>query len=329
MTVYIDTRFLKHTLDLEKNAILKKADLVDEQSEVHLTQKNNYLKIEKNCAEIKNTIDNLPCIIVDSEKIYSNNLSDLDKIDTKDIKWYSYIKKLIKKESNDVIFRDQKIFDDYNAVYFLDKSDKAVLNLKKSGVLCTDSSFSGLSLFEKYTIHEDPFQFNNLNNFQDRFPATNAMIIYDQYIFGRPYVEKLENLIAFIKSHKCERLEIPFHLTIFYSRYKKDEIFGERHFNLIKNELKKIKNLCFELVELNSRISRDRYMITNYCYMKSGHPFCDTPTPSDFTQILDLYNDNLRSKKIKDYHNLLEKTPKNLIFKSNPDFQNRIFDGIA
>lgn len=330
MTVYLDPRFLKHTFDLEKKAILEKAKLVDEYSDFYETKRENCLKIEKNCSEIRNIIDNLPCTIVDTDNQLSIILSDETNNETIDLRLTSHLKRLARKEINDFKKRSQESFNDYNAIYFLDKRDKALDKLKKSGVIYNDNNFNGLNLFENFNLYVDRFQFDKVKDYQANFPATNSMIIYDQYIFGKPHNDKLQNLLAFLQSHKCEKLEIPFHLTIFYTRVKRNEdVFKSGHFELIKEYLHNIKNLQFELVEMTRPESKDRFIITNYCYITSGHPFCDKPIPTYFTQKLDLLRDDLRAKKVAEYKQLLNETPHKLIFKSKPDFQNRIFDGIA
>ncbi len=329
MTVYLDPRFLKHTFDLEKKAILEKAELVDEHSDFHETKRDNCLKVEKNCAEIRNIIDTLPCTIIESDNQLSTILCNKTNNEAIDLRLTLHLKRLARKEINDFKKREQESFDDYNGIYFIDKGDKDLDRLKKSGVLFNDSNFNGLSLFEHYNIYVDRFHFNEVIDYQANFPATNSMIIYDQYIFGKPHNEKLQNLLAFLQSHKCDKLEIPFHLTIFYARLKRNgNVFNTEHFELIKKSLKKMNNLQFELVEMSKPKSNDRYIITNYCYITSGHPFCDKPIPTYFTQKLDLLSDDLRAKKVAEYKQLLNEKTHNLIFKSKPDFQNRIFEGI-
>jgi hypothetical protein len=334
MTVYLDPRFLKHTFDLEKKAILEKAELVDEYSDFHETKKENYLKIEKNCAEIRNIIDNLPCTIIETDNQLSTILSDENKNESFDLRLTSHLKRLVRKEINDFKKRGQESFDDYNAIYFLDKGDRAIKKLRNSGVLCKDNNFNGLNLFENYNIHVDPFQFDQVSTFKNNFPNTNSMIIHDQYIFGRPHYDKLQNLLAFLQTHKCDKLEIPFHLTIFYARVKRrgernEYVFNTDDYELIIDSLCNIKNLQFELVEMTRPKSNDRFIITNYCYITCGHPFCDTPQPTYFTQKIDLLKNNLRAKKVAEYKQLLNETNHKLIFKSKSNFQNRIFEGIT
>lgn len=330
MTIYLDPKFLKHIINLDKEATLKKAALVDEYS-IDIEAKNKeYTKVQSTCGEIKNLLNNLQCFVVDQDiqKLYK--IVNDDGVNDVDSKWKNFLKTLLRSPINDCANRNVKVFDDYNALYFLEKTDTEIQKLKNSGVFYKDDSFTGVSLFEDYNFEQNPMYFNQISKYEDKFPATNAMIIHDQYIFGKPHPKKLDNLISFIKSHKCEELKIPFHLTIFYTHYKRNEaIFFESHFETVKNDLSKIKNLSFELIEMNNPKSNDRYIITNYCYIKSGHPFNDIPVPSDYTQILDPIRNNLRNEKIINYHNLLKKSPESFIYRSNKGFSNRLFEGLS
>jgi hypothetical protein len=330
MTIYLDPKFLKHILNLDKEATLQKAALVDEYTDIIESKKKNLTKVQSTCVEIKNLLNNVQCIVVDQDiqqlfkTIFHDESHDIDS------NWKGVLKKLIRREINDCVNRDVKVFNDYNALYFLEKTDKEIQKLKNSGVFCKDDSFTGVSLFEDYNFEQNPMYFNQISEYKTKFPATNAMIIYDQYIFGYPHKEKLENLLTYLKSHKCEQLIIPFHLTIFYTKKKwNGPIFNDSHFEKVKRSLKSIKNLTFELIEMKNPNSKDRYIITNYCYIKSGHPFIDIPEPSDYTQILDPIRNNLRNEKIVNYYNLLKKSPDSFIFRSHEEFSNRLFEGLS
>jgi hypothetical protein len=330
MTIYLDPKFLKHILNLDKEATLQKAALVDKYS-ISIEAKNKeFTKIQSTCDEVKNLLYNLQCIVVDQDIQELYKIVNQDGVNEVDSKWKIFLKRLIRSEINDCVQRDIKVFNDYNALYFLEKTDKEIQKLKNSGVFCKDDSFTGVNLFEDYNFEQNPIYFNQISKYKTKFPATNAMIIYDQYIFGYPHKEKLENLLTYLKTHKCEQLIIPFHLTIFYTKNKRNRpVFDSPHFEKVKRSLKSIKNLSFELIEMKNPNSKDRYIITNYCYIKSGHPFIDIPEPSDYTQILDPIRNNLRNEKIVSYYNLMKKSPSSFIYQSKEGFSNRLFEGLS
>ena len=330
MTIYLDPKFLKHILNLDKEATLQKAALVDKYSIAIEAKNKEFTMVQSTCGEIKNLLNNLQCIVVDQDiqqlikTIFNDESNDIDS----NLK--GVLKKLIRREINDCVNRDVKVFNDYNALYFLEKTDKEIQKLKNSGVFCKDDNFTGVSLFEDYNFEQNPMYFNQISAYKTKFPATNAMIIHDPYIFGKPHRKKLDNLLTYLKSHKCEQLIIPFHLTIFYKKKNLNgPVFNDFHFEIVKRSLKSIKNLTFELIEMKNPESGDRYIITNYCYIKSGHPFNDFPKRTDYTQILDPIRNNLRNKQIVDFYNLLKTSPASFIYRSNNGFSNRLFDYLS
>ncbi len=90
-----------------------------------------------------------------------------------------------------------KKINDYKGYYFYDIENIERLDLQY-GVILKDKNYKGDDFFLDCNMPHEPiqggFDITTLNS-----PPANALLIIDKYIFGQPFIIKLNNLIEFIK----------------------------------------------------------------------------------------------------------------------------------
>ncbi len=184
-----------------------------------------------------------------------------------------------------------------SAFYFMNSEQTEGFS-KTNGVVCKGNEYNGESFYEDCTVANLPIK-GDWAPIINSIPPVNAMLIIDRYIFGNPFLIKLESLHDFIKVYK-NNLEIPFHLSILFSR----NIDKKR--NIITPSPGEIQNAFDNLSQINNLEIRfydskipipidDRLIYTNYTSGNIGHPWVKKETR--FTQ--DFLGGEISSEKIR------------------------------
>jgi hypothetical protein len=233
---------------------------------------------------------------------------------------------------------DYTSINNFNAYYFLDIDDTENPGLK-NGIVVKDKTFDGTDFYADCTVthQEIAGDFNLLVN---NIPPTNAMLIIDKYIFGHPFVTKLERLISFLNLYKKQELSIPFHLTILCSYQNgRQTVCTPAQIQAAFERLSEIENLYFQIIIDDNIPQDDRLIFTNYTKGNIGHPFDNRETvfnqkflgfensAEKITKNYKVFVDNL--KKWKTFINGVPKQMGAITMKyANNEFINRLFEFI-
>ena len=251
---------------------------------------------------------------------------------------YKTIKELIlfaAVKSKIVTDVDLSEIKDYSAYYFIQDNHSCAF-AAEYGIVKKDENFDCTNFYENCTVSDLKFK-GNINELKEFLPPANAMIIVDNYIFDKPFEEKLINLIGFVKLYINQLSKIKFQLTLFT-----DGNNNPHYITKAFKELSKIENCETQIISTNNKSEfRDRQIYTNYATINFGHPFENKET--HFSQNLlgveiDISKIKLNYENfilhLKKYKLMTETTPPMMgLLQSrwenedvNKRFKNRLFD---
>lgn len=269
MKVYLTPEFLDLLYSQEEDVRKNYAKAND------FIKQDNYRKLHNNItiniSVIENIITNLPCVIKSESPAKYEKLLNNDPISRTE----GFLKKILQKGNVDfsAITSDDDLLEvnDSISLYFyrLNNFDK-----KDWGIISKDNS---IDISRSYVDTQKAIiSFSgNFYSIKDLIPPTNSLLILDKYIFGRPYEQKLQNLLLLINLLRDRCRNIDFHLTIIYSVISGSPrgICEEGNVQTAYDEIIKQKNIKVELIRIDNHRFRDRFIFTNYTLLSIGHPF--------------------------------------------------------